>query len=368
MSQVACEDGSQNRPRQAKALTLNMKFTTLFRRQIAPNFGSTAFSRDLSSVLSRPAPVAPQSLAPLAVSTPAAHGRVALYLLHAPAVAPVPGTGAIARPMLPLAEALRDGLALLHETAGLHETEIENLAGVDLFAQAGETIHGGWMDRTLAVDLIVPACHERPRRVGLRAFCLEPGGCWRLTDQREVSRAFGAAATSALILDEDDNTGSAAGSGRRRRWRKQPRLSARLASPGGGAAVCRAHRAGSARQRLCLRDRRRPARGACLFVARPVSPALAFPARRSSRRAAGRRGESGPTAPRPPVLPPRIDEVIAWLDRARRGRHVAQSLTPRVTLSACESADGTVSLETLDTAQGHVCVHRWVVTPAPAVR
>ena len=335
MSQVACEDVRQIKRRQAKALTLTMKFTTLFRRQ---NLASNPF-HPVQPPLPGASVITPLQLAPLSVSTPAAHGRIALYLLHTAAGAP-PTT---LRPMLPLAEALRDGLAQLHETAGLHETEVENLAGVDLFAQAGETIHGGWMDRTLVVDVVVPACHERPRRLGLRAFCLEPGGPWRLSDQREVSHAFGAATDCAISPLE----------------------------PGGAACEAARRFAG-----LIERDPR--ASGfACAIdgVLREAhvyaSPELfrqLWPSLVTDQLAALLDEEVISSVPRPPVLPPRIEEVITWLDRARRGRHVAQSLTPRVTLSACESLDGTVSLETLDTAQGHACVHRWVVAPAAPAR
>lgn len=332
MSQVVCEDVRQIETRQAKALSHTMKFTTLFRRQ-AP---ATLPFRGIQPVPSFATPPTP----PLAVTTPAVHGRVALYLLRSTASV---AHGPAPRPMLPLAEALRDGLAQLRETAGLHETEVENLAGVDLFAQAGETIHGGWMDRTLVVDVVVPACHERPRRLGLRAFCLAPGGTWRLTDQREVSRAFGA--TAPVLGEPADHH----------------------AEPGGLACE-------SARRFAGFIERDPQASGfACAIdgVLREAhmysSPELfrqLWPTLLTDHLAALLDDELVSAAPRPPVLPPRVDEVITWLDRARRGRHVAQSLTPRVTLSACESADGTVSLETLDTAQGHACIHRWVVSPA----
>ena len=76
------------------------------------------------------------------------------------------------REFLVLGECLTDGHAQLYETGSVGQLEIENLADLDLFLQAGDMVKGGRQDRTLGADFIVPA---RSGRMRVPAFCVEAG-------------------------------------------------------------------------------------------------------------------------------------------------------------------------------------------------
>ena len=80
--------------------------------------------------------------------------------------------GSPAREFLVLGECLADGRAQLYETGVVGQLEIENLADLDLFLQAGDMVKGGRQDRTLGADFIVPA---RSGRMLVPAFCVEQG-------------------------------------------------------------------------------------------------------------------------------------------------------------------------------------------------
>lgn len=70
-----------------------------------------------------------------------------------------------------LGDALACRTAIVHETGTVGALEIENLsARKDLLVLAGEVVKGGRQDRTLGVDLVVPA---RSPRVIIPAFCVE---------------------------------------------------------------------------------------------------------------------------------------------------------------------------------------------------
>ncbi len=95
--------------------------------------------------------------------------NLAIYLLEQTAE-----PGMARRCYLTLDEALRSGRARLHETGRVGELEIENLTSADLFAQAGDVVKGGWQDRALGADFIVPV-QARSRRMRVRTFCVERG-------------------------------------------------------------------------------------------------------------------------------------------------------------------------------------------------
>ncbi len=71
---------------------------------------------------------------------------------------------------IPLHEGLDQGLVVVHETGQVGRLEVENLAEVDLFIQAGDVVKGGKQDRTMAVDLLVA---PRGGRTPIPAFCVE---------------------------------------------------------------------------------------------------------------------------------------------------------------------------------------------------
>lgn len=70
-----------------------------------------------------------------------------------------------------LDEALDSGLVVVHETSDVQQLTIENLSpDKSVFVQAGEIIRGGRQDRTIQVDLVLPA---QSGKWPLPAFCVE---------------------------------------------------------------------------------------------------------------------------------------------------------------------------------------------------
>ena len=116
--------------------------------------------------------------------------NLAIYLLEQP-----PEPAMSKRCYLTLDEALRSGRARLHETGRVGELEIENLTSADLYAQAGDVVKGGWQDRALGVDFIVPR-QERPRRMRVRTFCVERGR-WNQREGEDATETFESASHSA---------------------------------------------------------------------------------------------------------------------------------------------------------------------------
>lgn len=74
---------------------------------------------------------------------------------------------------IPLDEALEQKSVTVHETGDVGQLEVENLSDLlDLYIQAGDVVKGGRQDRTLGVDLVVPA---KSGRVPIPSFCVESG-------------------------------------------------------------------------------------------------------------------------------------------------------------------------------------------------
>ena len=152
------------------------------------------------------------------VSGPRAHANAAFYFVHdsAPDSAPVP---------LTLQEALENGAVKLRETSKVNELSLENLGNLEVFAQAGDIVKGGWQDRVLSNDLLLP---PRSGEVPITVFCVESGrwgarqgedaaafsSCaaampshrakikMRAAAARMPERRFGAGPTQAEIWDE----------------------------------------------------------------------------------------------------------------------------------------------------------------------
>ena len=272
----------------------------------------------------------------LPVCAPAlVHGSLAVFPLLRPAPA---GATPSAPTYQSLTAALADGRARLHESDGLRETEVENLTDTDLFVAAGETVSGGWQDWTLGVDLIVPRRSSRRGRLALREFSLPHGPwrdatAWRTTDRREVSRAFGVVANTAVPATE--------------------RALARLTRTYPGAVGYALAVNGTARAAHLFA-------GADLFAALwPGTLARLLSAAGSDAAAMVGAGETLDAG-----------RMSAWVARACRTAAEsvgdAHVLTPRVTLLGRPAdAEGSparlVSLETLDNARGGLCVHRAIV-------
>ncbi|HWS99712.1 MAG TPA: DUF6569 family protein [Pyrinomonadaceae bacterium] len=114
------------------------------------------------------------------LSGPYVHENLTVFLVHGQ-------DSPNGKSFLPLEEALRRKVVVVHETGEVNELAVENLSRrEEVFIQAGDIVKGGQQDRVLAVDLIVPA---RSGRVPIDAFCVESGR-W---EQRgpEVATSFG---------------------------------------------------------------------------------------------------------------------------------------------------------------------------------
>ena len=86
-----------------------------------------------------------------------------------------------------LAEALSRKVVVVHETGSVGRLEIENLSpDKDLLVVAGEIVKGGRQDRTLGVDLVVPAGSRLP----IPAYCVERQR-WAQRRGEDVSRFSG---------------------------------------------------------------------------------------------------------------------------------------------------------------------------------
>jgi hypothetical protein len=114
---------------------------------------------------------APPSLAQLpadsAVTGPSTHRNLQIWLVHGPDAA------GPQRRMVPLAEALKQGLVVVHETGDVGELAIENVGrDLDVYVQSGDIVQGGQQDRTIGVDL---ALAPGSGRVPLPSFCVEHG-------------------------------------------------------------------------------------------------------------------------------------------------------------------------------------------------
>ena len=157
------------------------------------------------------------------ISEPYTHRNLAIYLLDQPVNA-APTT------FLTLDEALQAGSARLHETGRVGELEIENLTEADLYAQAGDVVKGGWQDRALGMDFIVPHRSNRPRRMRVRTFCVERGR-WNCRKGEQPTNTFKSAshmAASRELKLSIRHEGSQARSGRR--W--TPRRPSSVAASG----------------------------------------------------------------------------------------------------------------------------------------
>lgn len=125
----------------------------------------------------------PKKDAPVAyrLSGPYTHDNLTLFLLHGEET--VKG-----KSFLTLDEALAQKKAVVHETKNVNQLEIENFSTTDeVFIQAGDIVKGGQQDRTIAIDLIVPA---KSGRVPLQSFCVESGR-WSARGKEDALRFNG---------------------------------------------------------------------------------------------------------------------------------------------------------------------------------
>jgi hypothetical protein len=102
----------------------------------------------------------------LNISGPYTHQNLTIFLFHDPDH--LDGSHYI-----PLSDAMEKKHVAVYETGNVGKLEAENLSDLfDVFIQAGDVVKGGRQDRTIAIDLIVPA---KSGRVPIPAFCVESG-------------------------------------------------------------------------------------------------------------------------------------------------------------------------------------------------
>lgn len=308
----------------------------------------------------------------LEISEPYLHRNLAIYLLHRPEASQE-------RLFLTLDEALRAGGARVHETGRVGELEIENLTQADLYLQAGDVVKGGWQDRALGQDFIVPQ-RTRRSRTRVRTFCVERGR-WNRRADEEATDTFKSAdhmASSRELKLSIRHEGSQAAV-----WSSVDTAQAKL-----GQALGLDIRAVASPSSLPLAVenpvvRRRLAdyllTFANLLVDHPAAVGFAFAINgkmnsadlyaspelfrklwsklleATALEAIAEASTPGLTCSTPTSL-----EVSAWLRRANRGRKSRHVVSPRVTVVVRENA-GQVSFETMDAEQSNLCVHQTIL-------
>jgi hypothetical protein len=310
---------------------------------------------------------------PPRVTDPLTHRNLAIYLLHS--------TGTAAeRLFLTLDEALRAGCARLHETGRVGELEVENLVATELYAQAGDVMKGGWQDRALGVDYIVPPRTNRPRRMRVRTFCVERGR-WserpgaELPEQFESARH--AASTREIKLSIRQKRSQVAV------WSSIDRTQAKLCQSLGvdvRAASSPSSFALSVENEVVARRLAEYVRAFDNVLAdQPETIGFAFAVNgklnsadlyaspelfrklwpklleAAALEALAESATLTATCATPPA-----PAVADWLENARRGRRTRHAVSPRVTLVVRENARQ-VSFQTMDADQRGLCVHQNVV-------
>lgn len=305
----------------------------------------------------------------LKVSEPYLYRNLAIYLLHRP-------EAKSERTFLTLDEALRAGCARVHETGRVGELEIENLTDADLYVQAGDVVKGGWQDRALGQDFIVPHRSRRSRH-RVRTFCVERGR-WNQRAGEETMNTFKSA--EHMAASRDLKLSIRREGSQMAVWSSvdaaQDKLSVAL-----GIDV-RAEESPSSLP-LAVENplvRRRLADFLVTFgnllVDNPEAVGFAFAinGRINSAdlyaspdlfcklwakllEATALEALAEANAPGGTCATPTVKEVNAWLRRARRGSKTRLSVTPRITVLVREN-DHQVSFETIDAEQGERCVHQ----------
>ena len=304
------------------------------------------------------------------VSEPYLHRNLAIYLLHRPA-------SGSDHPLLTLDEALRTGSARVHETGRVGELEIENLVGADLYAQAGDVVKGGWQDRALGQDFIVPHNTRRSKRMRVRTFCVERGR-WNRRAGEEATNTFKSAGQMTASRDlklsiRRDRSQAAVWSSVDAAQTKLSRtLGVDVRAEASPSSLPLAMENPAVRRWLShylvtfgnLLADNPEALGFAFAINGQLNSADLYASPDLFRKlwpklleAASIEAICEADAPGVTRSTPTPKEVSTWLRRARRGRKSRHEITSRVTLIVRENA-GQVSFETMDAEQGNVCVHQ----------
>ena len=298
------------------------------------------------------------------------HRNLAVYFLHSP-------SAVSKRLFLTLDEALRAGCARLHETGKVGELEVENLVDADLFAQAGDVMKGGWQDRALGMDCIVPQRTSRPRRMRIRTFCVERGR-WSDRQGEEPTELFQSARHATVFRDiklsmQQERSQAAV-------WSSvdlaQSRLSRSLGvdirSAASPSSLPLAVENEVVARRLVgyvqafdnvLADKP-DAIGFAFAVNGKLNSADLYASPELFRKlwpklleAASLEALAESATMSATCATPDAATVADWLRTARRGCRTRHAVSSRVTLLVREN-DRQVSFETMDAEQGNLCVHQ----------
>lgn len=126
------------------------------------------------------------------LSGPFTHDNLTIFFLH--------GEDQVKnKKILTLDEALKEKKVVVHETKNVNQLSIENVGDEEVFVQAGDIVKGGQQDRTIALDILVPA---KSGKIPLSAFCVESGRWTRrgAEDRTKFSRSENAIVGNSLKL------------------------------------------------------------------------------------------------------------------------------------------------------------------------
>ena len=308
----------------------------------------------------------------LEISEPYLHRNLAIYLLCRP-------DASQERQFLTLDEALRAGCARVHETGRVGELEIENLTQADLYAQAGDLVKGGWQDRALGHDFIVPQ-RSRRSRLRVRTFCVERGRWNRregevATNTFKSSEHMTASRELKLSIQRDRSQTAVWSSVDTAQTKLSEALHVDIRSAASPSSLPLAVENPVVRRRLAdylltftnLLSDHAEAVGFAFAINGNMNSADLYASPELFRKlwpklleAAAVEAISEASAPGMTCSTPTAREVSSWLRRANRGRKTRQVVTPRVTVVVRENA-GQVSFETMDAEQSNLCVHQTII-------
>jgi hypothetical protein len=305
------------------------------------------------------------------------HRNLALFLIQPPA-SRRGAAAASERPFLTLDEALQGGHARLHETGRVGELEVENLTDIDLYAQAGDVVKGGWQDRALGADFIVPH-RTRPRRMRLRTYCVERQR-WQQRAS-EASNLFRSAEHLApsrelkLSIRHDCSQASVWSSVDAAQEKLSRNLGADVRAALSPSSLPLTLEHDAVRRRMAeyfvalggLPECAPDAVGLAFAINGQLSSADLYASPELFRKlwpklleAAAFEALVEADAPGLTCSTPTPDEVSDWLRRARRGKKTTHEVTSRVKLVVRRNA-GQVSFETMDAEQSNLCVHQTIL-------
>ena len=305
----------------------------------------------------------------LKVSEPYLHRNLAVYLLHR-------SESQQERSFLTLEEALRDGVARVHETGRVGELEIENLTRGELYVQAGDVVKGGWQDRALGQDFVVPD-RSRCSRMRVRTFCVERGR-WNRRAGEEATNTFKSA--EHLAASRDLKLSIRRECSQKAVWSSVDAAQTKLnhvlgmdirsaASP---SSLPMSMENPVLRRRLAdylltfnhLLTDHPDAVGFAFAINGRLNSADLYASPELFRKlwsklleAAAMEALAEANAPGATCSTPTAKAVSAWLRQARRGRKTRHAVTSRITLVVRENARQ-VSFETMDAEQSNLCVHQ----------